>query len=216
LSTASAEAKRGPTWVPYRAWKAVERAAKAQFAPNVKLFKTDATKAHSLGLKGAHSSAWIVGAQVPIRPMPGIMPCMPRQTYFLVTKNKKGHWETTQLDGMGSYLSRVDALRENASVHVSVDMCLPGNACHGVEVANATRLQVTRGTALAFKNNSPTTQTVFLKGDRSTMPLWSPRAQANIRATVPPEGFCGTTMPRNIPVTFTQAYHLALGRGLSQ
>lgn len=208
LVVSQARAERGAGWVPYRAWKAVEKAAQAQFDPNAKLFKTTATKADSAGLQGAHGEAWIVGAQRGTSaspPVPGFMPYLPQQTFFLVTKTDTGRWRATQLGGMGSYLSKVDAYGENPAVHVPVGLGNPATVCHGVQVDNAARLIVTQGTPLASKSNSAKTQTVFLKGDAGGQP-YANEATAKITAYTPSVGWCGTGAIREIPVTLSQVF----------
>jgi hypothetical protein len=206
---AEARRGRGPTWVPGRAWKAVQRYAKKRYDPRAKLFKTHATRAHSLGLKGAVSKAWIVGARAPQRPRPpapGFMPYKPRQTYYLVTKGKNRRWQVTPLAGMGSYLTRVDAGGQNPRVGVGVALQSPGQVGHGVEVKNTLGLKVTRGTALARKRNGGSTHTVYLKGDTGGQKV-ATNARGTLRAYVGRGGrFGGVPLPREIDVNFSQVF----------
>jgi hypothetical protein len=208
---------RGPTWVPNKAWRAVKTYARAHYDPQAKLFKTDATKAQSLGLKGAVSDAWIVGASCarqPNRPIHGFMPYKPQQTYYLVTKGQDRRWQVTQLAGMGSYLSKVDAASDNPSVGVRVGLGIPSKVGHGVEVKNTRYLTVSKGTALAKKANGPTTHTVYVKGATPSSP-YALGVEATLRAAVPPPpgDRCGTAIPRSIPVHFTQVMFARGARG---
>jgi hypothetical protein len=207
LSThAEARGRRGSTWVPQGAWKAVKRFAKQKYNTQAKLFKTTDTKAVSLGLKGAHSTAWVVGAKAPQRQQPnqGFMPYQPRQAFFLVTKGENRRWEVTPLAGMGGrYLTKVDGRTGDARVGVGVGLFNAGQVGHGVEVSNATRVTVTKGKQLAAKRNDALTQTVFLKG-ATNAGFWANSAKGTLRASVIGGGWCGTPIPKNIPVDFNQ------------
>jgi hypothetical protein len=205
-SQADARRNRGPSWVPKRAWKAVERVAKQQFNTQAKLFKTVDTKSQSLGLKGTHGKAWIVGAKAPTTGQPDyhFRPYSPKQAFFLVTKGSNRRYQVTKLAGMGSYLSKVNAATDNPRVGCGVALGRPDKVGHGVEVSNASRVSVTKGTQLAAKRNGPRTNTVYVKGqanDRYGMDV-----TATLRASVPGSGWCGTPIPKNIPVSFSQVY----------
>jgi hypothetical protein len=204
----TAEARSSdPTWVPKRAWQAVQRYASQKYDPAARLFKTTETKAQSLGLKGAHSNAYVVGARTPERPQPhlGIMPYKPSQTFYLVTKNDSRRWEVTPLAGMGGYMTKVDAKADNPRVGVGVGLHTPGQVGHGVEVSNALRVDVTKGTALAAKRNRSLTHTVFVKGATEGSP-YATNASATLRATVPSGGHFGVPYPKQIPVNFSQVF----------
>lgn len=194
----------GPSWVPKRAWKAVKRTAKLQLNSQAKLFKTTETRAHSLGLKGTISKAWIVGAKVPpTQGQPTFMPYLPKQAYYLVTKGQNRRWQVTKLAGMGgSYLSKVDASSDNLRVGVGVAMGNPGKVGHGVEVSNASRLSVTKGTQLAAKRNASRTNTVYLKG--RAMDHWGLSAKANLQAVLAGSSPSGSSIIKQIPVDFGQ------------
>jgi hypothetical protein len=196
----------GSSWVPKRAWKAVKRTAKLQLNSQAKLFKTTETRAHSLGLKGTISKAWIVGAKVPPTQGqldPTFMPYSPRQAYFLVTKGENRRWQVTKLAGMGGrYLSKVDASSDNLRVGVGVAMGNPGKVGHGVEVSKAGRLSVTKGTQLAAKRNGSRTNTVYLKGQ--AMDHWGLSAKASLRAVLAGSSPSGSSIIKQIPVNFDQ------------
>jgi len=200
---------RGSSWVPNKAWKAVKKYAQKRYDPRAKLFKTKLTKSQSRGLKGPKGKAWIVGAAMPKRTGPpgapprfGFRPYKPVNTYYLVTKGAKNRYEVTPLDGMGGYMSKVDARKDNPRVGVGVGFSTPGQAGHGVEVSNATRVKVTKGKALASKRRG-LKHTVFLKGDTGGQ-RWAIDAKANIKATCPSAGMCQPPKTKDIPVNFSQ------------
>jgi hypothetical protein len=217
MMSTQADARRGhrrsSTWVPNGAWKAIEKYAQTKFHPQAKLFKTDTTKADSMHLRGTNGGrAWIVGAKAPQqRPIHGFMPYLPRQTYFLATRTKGHRWTVTPLAGMGGYKSTVDAKADNARVHVGVGLFTPKSVGHGVEVQNSSGMvNVRTGTELARKGRSVQSQTVYVKGaTQQQRPGYiSLGTQANLTAMVrPPAGsWCGTPVPKDIPVNFSQVF----------
>ncbi len=198
--------RRGSTWVPNKAWKAVKKYARQKYDPRAKLFKTSTTKSQSRGLKGQKGRAWIVGAKAPPRapgvPRQGFRPYKPANTYFLVTKGGNNKYQVTPLAGMGGYMSKVDAKADQPRVGVGVGLFGTGQVGHGIEVANARRVSVTKGTALAQKRRG-TKHTVFVKGDTGGQ-QWAIDAKANLKASIRPGGWCATPINKNIPVHFSQ------------
>ena len=212
IMTSGAEARkgnRGSSWVPNKAWRAVKKYATQKYDPRAKLFKTSVTKSQSCGLRGDKGKAWIVGAALPRRTQPpgvpprqGFMPYKPANSYFLVTKGSGNQYKVTPLAGMGGYMSKVDAKADNARVGVGVGLFGVGQVGHGIEVSNARRLSVTKGTALAQKRRG-NKHTVFVKGDTGGQ-QWANDAKANLKASIRPEGWCATPINKNIPVHFSQ------------
>lgn len=205
--------KRSKGWVPQGAWNAVKKVARTQHDPSARVFKTRVTVQQSRGLKGTHSKAYIVGSKIKRQQRPprfGFMPYKPQQSFYLVTKGSNRKWSVTPLAGMGGrYLSQVDARSSEPRVGVGVALGNPGKVGHGVEVKNARRLSVTKGTALAAKR-SRGKHTVYVKGDTNGQ-QWANDAKANLRASVTAGGWCGTPFPVNIPVSFNQVMFAAGG-----
>ncbi len=211
MLTSTAEARRGGRsgWVPNKAWRSVKKYARQKYDPRAKLFKTKVTKSQSRGLRGVKGKAWIVGAALPKRTQPpgmpprfGFRPYKPVNTYFLVTRGANNRYEVTPLDGMGGYMSKVDAKADNARVGVGVGLYTPGQVGHGIEVSNARRLSVSKGTALAQKRRG-NKHTVFVKGDTGGQ-QWATNAKANLKASIRPDGWCATPINKDIPVHFSQ------------
>ncbi len=212
LATPAAASGRGPGWVPKNAWRAVQKYARTNYDAQAKLFKTSLTKSQSLGLLGAHSGAWIVGAKAtPSSTSPGFAPFQPKTAYFLVTKDGAHRWGVTPLAGMSGYLSKTDARAQDVGLSIPVGQFGPGNVGHGVEVSNVLGLQVTQGTALAAKRNGNTTHTVYVRGSTGGGGPFSNQATAKIKASVAcqPGSRMGVPVQKDIPVRFSQVFFLA-------
>jgi len=211
-ATAAAGGKkhRGPDWVPYRAWKAVEKVAHKGFNPEARLFKTKLTKQDSRGLAGKYSQAFIVGARRPDdvqKPDLHFMPFRPKQVFYLVTKNSRKHWKVTPLATI--WRNKVDAASKHARAGFGVGFNNPADVCGAVEIQNAAQVKVTQGTQLAHKAMGENKHLVFMQGKKpAPNKMYWGEVHGTINAKVPRK-MCGMVIhqDKKIPVTFGQIYY---------